>query len=128
MSQKVTVLCQACVRHIGLPTGRATRTIVETRHCKLCDHLKTDLLEFVMDDEMEKCLENRRKNLEFVEEMICSLRVDLKTKILEGRIPRTWSGKQLRKLIADKAKEMDYNPMTRSELAAYTNDVLVNNL
>lgn len=130
MSQKPAVLCRQCQNHLEVPDGNACLSIVdETKPCRLCGATAVGgFTEFGVSDRLEECLANRKQNLEFVDDLLDSIRNDLKTKILEGRIPRTWSGKQLRKLIAEKAKEVDYVPMIRSELAAYHNDVLVNNL
>lgn len=124
------ILCRSCQQHLAIPDGCACLSIVDpAAPCALCRATAVNgFAEYGVGTVIEECLANRKKNLEFVDDLLNDLRTDLRTKIIEGRVPRTWNGKQLRKLIAEKAKENDYLPMSRIEKAVYHNDVLVNNL
>lgn len=130
MSQKTAVLCGTCQNHLGIAGGCAVLSVVDkTAACKLCGKTSPGgFSEFNVGITIECCLANRKQNIEFVEDLLGGIRRDLSEKIRNGQVPRTWNGKQLRKLIAEKAKENDYVPMTRQEKSLYHNDVFVNNL
>lgn len=95
--------------------------------CEVCAR-QDGLQEFGMSDERLNEISNAVRQIRFIYELMDSIRHDIVTKIIAGKVPTTWSGIELRRLVADKTKSADYVRWTKKAEDEYENIVIVNNL
>ena len=73
-------------------------------------------------------LPSREEKMEFITDLLNSIKLDIGRKIATDAIPADWDGHELRRLLADKMLEASYIKMGRGRLLKYKNTVIINNL
>lgn len=72
---------------------------------------------------------NKREKVEFVNDLMGSIREGIVASIESGKVPECWNGHQLRMLIAEKAQDAAWlGTENLARRRAYRNDVIINNL
>jgi hypothetical protein len=70
----------------------------------------------------------KEAQIEFVNDLIGSVKETVLERIKAGKIPEEWDGYELRQYLADKFTDACYVKMDRGRKREYTNTVIVNNL
>lgn len=69
----------------------------------------------------------KEEQLKFTTELVSSIHTDIQTHILNGDVPDTWDGFELRQWLANKFNHST-RPMGKQRRAKFNNYILIHNL